>query len=447
MATLDSSIVNIALPTLSKDLNADLGGIKWVVILYLLMITAVLLPMGRLSDHFGRKRFYLMGFSVFTLGSGICALAPSLAGLVVARVVQGLGAAMLMANGPAVITASFPAHERGKGIGVLAMIVSAGLVSGPAIGGFFIHHFGWRSIFLVNIPIGILGIFLGNRFLPSDSPLDRSERWSFDWKGSVLQCILLSSVIFLVDIPRDDQGHQILNGAERVGGAVFLLFLLALFLREERKTNAPVLDLTLFRNRTFLLSSVSSFLTFVAYSCVAVLTPFFLETTLLLPTSRSGMLMSAIPVMIFFIAPVSGRLSDRWGSRGLSAFGAGLAAIGLFGLGGLFGTGGISMGMNSNIVGIWLVILGLALGIFQSPNNSALMGSVPHQKLGVASAIAATTRNLGMVLGTGLSTELFAHFQRRTLDFTDALRTTYSVAGCIAVGSVLVSLGKKRGPI
>src|SRR5687768_13126935 len=181
MATLDSSIVNIALPTLTKTLGSDLYRIKWVVIIYLLVITCLLLPFGRLSDQYGRKGIFQAGFLLFTLASTLCGLSPNLDGLLLFRGLQGVGAAMLMSNGPAIITAAFPSNERGKALGTLAMVVSAGLVTGPSLGGFLITHLGWRSIFLVNLPVGLAGILLAQQFIPKDH--GTRLKAPFDWAG------------------------------------------------------------------------------------------------------------------------------------------------------------------------------------------------------------------------------------------------------------------------
>ena len=200
MATLDSSIVNIALPTLTKELASDLSRVKWVVILYLLTITCLLLPFGRLSDQLGRKRVFQSGYRDFYFWFDSLLVRTRVFSLLVsARVIQAIGASMLMANGPAIITAAFPGDGRGGALGTISMVVSAGLISGPSLGGLLISAFGWRSIFLLNIPIGLIGVFLVQHFLDKD--IEPEGRIPFDWMGAILQSALLISMIVFFDPP------------------------------------------------------------------------------------------------------------------------------------------------------------------------------------------------------------------------------------------------------
>lgn len=441
MATLDSSIVNIALPTLTKVFQTDLYRTKWVVIIYLLVITCLLLPFGRISDQYGRKRVFQWGFLIFTLGSLLCGLSPSLEPLLAARALQGLGAAMLMANGPAVITASFPGNERGKALGTLAMVVSAGLISGPSIGGLLITHLGWKSIFLVNIPVGLAGIFLVQRFVPTD--LIPKSRQRFDWAGAILQMILLLCVIVLFDPPVISVSGSVPFALPRAIMVLVTFMFAALFIKVESDARAPIFDLSLLQNRTFWTANLASLLNFIAYSAVSVLMPFFLEEVLHLSTDKAGLLMTAIPLTIFVVAPVSGRLSDRLGTQELSFAGTLVGAIGLFIMAGAFGLG---IHENTGRAGVILGLcaMGLGTGLFQSPNNNAIMGSVPPNKLGVASALLATVRNLGLVAGTGLATGIFSWRQRVTGDFISALHFTFFVAGVVALGAMGASLGRKK---
>jgi EmrB/QacA subfamily drug resistance transporter len=440
MATLDSSIVNIALPTLTKELSAELFQIKWVVIIYLLVITCLLLPFGRLSDQLGRKRTFQMGYLIFVIGSALCSVSGSLQSLVLCRAFQAIGASLLMVNGPAIITATF-GNERGGALGTLAMVVSAGLISGPSLGGFLISQWGWRSIFWINIPIGLAGVYLVYKWVHPD--LLKRERVPFDWVGAFLQMVLLVSLIILFDPPR----VAISGGAFReiprwliLGVAVAFA---ALFIKVESEVQAPVFDLTLLKNRTFWSSNLASFLTFVAYSSVTVLMPFFLEEVMGLPPHHAGLFMTAIPLMIFVVAPISGRLSDRMSATGLSLSGAFVGAVGLFGMAGVIGPG-----LNKNMDPMWLIAglacMGLSIGLFQSPNNNAIMGSVPFQKLGVASAFLATVRNLGLVIGTGLATAVFSWRRELTGDFVVSLHRTYFVAGVVAIGATIACIGKSR---
>lgn len=440
MATLDSSIVNIALPTLTKTLVTDLYQIKWVVILYLLAITCLLLPFGKLSDLYGRRRIFQLGFLIFVIGSACCGSSSDLSWLLASRFLQGIGASMLMANGPAIITACFPSSERGKALGILAMVVSAGLVSGPSVGGFLITTLGWRSIFWVNIPVGFFGAALVYRFVPAESR--PAKKAPFDWAGALLQMILLVSFIILVDPPMISVSGSIPMTIPRLMIGGLMVLIAAIFYKVESDAQAPVLDFSLLKIRTFSITNLASFLTFVSYSSLSVLMPFFLEEVLHLKPDTAGLFMTAIPLTIFVVAPISGRLSDRLGSRELSFAGSMVGAIGLFIMAGVFG-----LGIYEHVSGVGVILglcsIGLATGLFQSPNNNAMMSVVPTHKLGVASAFLGTVRNLGLVTGTGMATGLFAWRQRVTGDFVQALHFTFFVAGMVAVAAMLVSSARR----
>jgi EmrB/QacA subfamily drug resistance transporter len=440
MATLDSSIVNIALPTLTVQLSASLTQVKWVVIIYLLTITCFLLPFGRISDQFGRKRIFQTGFWVFTLGSILCSFAPSLSWLVAARMVQGLGAAMLMANGPAIITANFPSNERGGALGTLSMVVSAGLISGPSLGGILITAWGWKSIFLVNVPIGFVGIYLVQYFLKEDlGPLAKPR---FDWLGAILQCTLLISIIVLFDPPAISLFGSASHPISRVPLIFFTLGIGAIFVKVESKVPGPLLDLSLLKIRTFWTGNLATLLTFISFSTVTVLMPFFLEQIMAYPTHLAGAYMTSIPLTLLVVAPISGRLSDRLGSRGLSAAGSLVGALTLLTMAGIFGLG-LNSGSSHGMIIFTLCAVGLSIGLFQSPNNNAIMGSVPLSKLGVASALLATVRNLGLVVGTGIATGVFTwRMEISHGDFIQSLHFTQSIAGLIFFVAMFVCLGK-----
>ena len=442
MATLDSSIVNIALPTLTQELSSDLARIKWVVIVYLLVITCLLLPWGRLADQYGRRRVFQLGFALFTGGSLACGLSATLGWLLLSRALQGLGASMLMANGPAIITAAFPSRERGKALGTLSMVVSAGLVAGPASGGFLINHWGWRSIFLVNIPVGILGFFLTRKFIPEDPP--RKASLPFDWAGALLQFLFFLSMIVVVDPPSIS-----ISGGDAISAPRFLMVPLTLllgwlFIRVESQIKAPLFDLSLLKNRTFWSANLASFLIFVSFSAVTVLMPFYLVELLRLDPSQAGLFMTAIPLTILVVAPISGRLSDRFGGRELSMVGAAIGAISLLIMAGAFGVG-LDMASSSTLLIGTLAGLGFSTGLFQSPNNNAIMSVVPPSKLGVASALLATVRNLGLVTGTGLATGIFFWRKQEEGDFVGALHFALAVAGCVAAVAAVISALKPSG--
>jgi EmrB/QacA subfamily drug resistance transporter len=442
MATLDSSIVNIALPTLTREFSASLYKVKWVVIIYLLTITCALLPFGRLSDLWGRKRVFQWGFIVFIVGSALCSFGGSLNWLIGARVLQGLGASMLMANGPAIITQSFPSTERGGALGTLSMVVSAGLISGPSLGGILISTFGWKSIFLINIPIGCTGAYLVHYFLRGDT--GSTHRASFDWMGAILQSAILVFLMIIFDPPSISIAGAAGDKISRWPLSVITALLVWVFIYVESRAQAPLLDLSLLKIKVFWTSNVASLLTFIAFSTVTILMPFYLEKVMGFPTHLAGIFMSTIPLTILIVAPISGRMSDRMGSRGLSSAGSLIGGISLLAMSGFFGEG-LKADTSHLMIVLGLCAIGLAIGLFQSPNNNAIMGSVPLNKLGVASALLATIRNLGLVIGTGLASGVFTW--RMTVtdgDFVRSLHFTVMIAGVVSLFAMVACLAKKR---
>lgn len=444
MATLDASIVNLALPTLTKEFFTDLGQVKWVIIVYHLMITCLLMPFGKLSDLIGRKKVFIFGFLVFTIGSAFCSVSGQLFWLIFSRAFQAVGAAALMANGPAIIASAFPARERGKALGTLAMFVSAGLISGPAIGGFLIQSLGWESIFAVNIPIGIIGILITLRSIPSDSH-KRHHAVPFDWAGALIQSLFL--VLFMVAFDPPDisvSGSQPLSISRWL--ALTLAFIvLGIFIQVESQTDNPLVDFSIFKNRTFFTGTLSLYFIFVAYSAFAVLIPFFLEEVSGYATNRVGVFMTLIPLMILIIAPLSGRLSDRLGSQELSVAGALVAALALFTMAGAFGKGLTEESKPSSII-ILLCSIGIAMGLFQSPNNNAIMGSIPQEKLGTASALVGAMRNLGLVTGAGLATGIFSWNFNLSDEFVPSMQVALMAAAVFGLIATVVSFSKRKTP-
>lgn len=440
MATLDSSIVNIALPTLTKALHTDLRSVKWVIVIYLLTITCTLLPFGRLSDLYGRKPVFKYGFLIFTLGSLFCGLAQSLMTLIFSRILQGLGASMLMSNGPAIITSAFELRSRGKALGILSMVVSAGLVCGPSIGGALITNFDWRSIFLVNLPIGVMGFAFASRILEDSQ--GKENPGPFDFGGAFLLILVLLSFILFVDPPTLTIAGSKPIVISRFSVGILFTFFSFVFIVIQRQVPEPILEFSLFKYRTFWAANLANFMNLASFSALLVLLPFYLEEVMGYSPEHAGYLMSVIPLTVFIVAPISGHLTDIMGSRILSGIGAGVATFSLFYMGGLFGHGLTELTKEPLII-LSLCVCGLSSGLFQSPNNVALMSSIPSDRLGVASAMMATIRNLGLVTGTGLAAKLFSWRHEETGDFVKALQTSLILAGGVAFISVLAVVAKK----
>ena len=398
MATLDASIVNISLPEISLSFHVPLSGtVEWVILGYLIIIAGILLPLGRLADMVGRKLIWLLGLSIFTLSSALCGAAPSLLWLIAFRVLQGVGGAMIMAVSPAMVTSAFPSTERGRALGLNAAVVAIGTSTGPTLGGILTEAFSWRWIFYVNVPIGIIGVMATWRLLKEPMPW-RSGGQRFDLIGAGLLSAGLTGLMLGLSFGEETGWSSgIILGL--LGAAMLLLIV---FYFNEKRIDHPIVDLSLFRNRLFSAAIVSSFLSFLALFAVMFLMPFYLEELLALPTHHAGLILTAVPLTISLVAPLSGWLSDRLGSRLLSSLGMAVGSVGLWFLSRL-------TSQSSVFDIIWpLAVTGLGQALFQSPNNNAIMGSVPQYRLGIASGFLATVRVLGQGFSVALAGAIFA---------------------------------------
>src|SRR6266516_3967621 len=323
MATLDTSIVNISLPTIARYFGVPLNGaIEWVVIAYLVVIAGVLLTTGRLADMIGRKPIWTAGLIIFTVGSAFCGFAPSLVLLIAARALQGLGGAMIMAISPAMLTGAFPASERGKALGLNAVVVALGVSTGPTLGGIITTHLSWRWIFFVNIPIGIIGVILTLRVLKEKM---RWGRGKFDPLGALLLALGLIALTLGLSFGQEWGWSSPLLIANLVIGVLALIVLYIV----ERRVSDPVIDLSLLHNRVFLSANLSLILSFMALFAVSFMLPFYLEELRNFTTEQSGLLLTPLPLTIAIIAPFSGSLADSIGTRWLAAGGLTVACIGL----------------------------------------------------------------------------------------------------------------------
>ncbi|MBN2502100.1 MAG: MFS transporter [Anaerolineales bacterium] len=386
LGTIDGSIVNVALPTLVRELNTDFPTVQWVVLGYLLAQATLMLSVGRMGDMVGKKPVYTIGFVVFTLGSVMCGLAPNVHLLIAFRIFQAIGASMTAALGMAIVTEAFPPNERGKALGIMGTIVSVGIAVGPTIGGMILGVFSWHWIFFVNLPIGIIGIFMVIRFVPNFKPEGRQK---FDFLGAGAMLVSLLSLLLALTL---GQSLGFGNTFILVLFGTFVLFL-GIFIALELRIKQPMIDLRLFRNTLFSINLVTGVMAFIALSGTTILIPFYLENVLGFNPQKVGLLMATIPVFLGVIAPISGSLSDRFGTRPITLIG--LAVL----MGGYFLMSTITA--DTTVLGYILRILpiGLGIGIFQSPNNSAVMGTVPRERLGVASGLLSLSRTLGQTTG------------------------------------------------
>lgn len=395
LATIDGSIVNVALPTLVRELNTDFATVQWVVLSYLLTQATLLLSIGRLGDMIGKKRIYVSGFVVFTVGSVLCGLAPTVAWLVAFRVIQAVGAAMMLALGTAIVTEAFPPQERGRALGLIGASVSVGIVVGPTLGGVLIDALSWHWIFFVNLPIGIIGTLMAIRFVPEFRPAGRQK---FDYLGALTLCISLLALMLSLTV-----GQELGFRDPRIVSlfGVWALFL-ALFILIELRVAQPMIDLRLFRNVLLSVNLVTGLITFLAIAGVFILIPFYLENVLGYSTSRVGLMLAVVPVALGVTAPISGSLSDRFGTRPISVIGLVSLVIGY-----LFMS---TLSAETTVMGYILRLLpiGIGMGIFQSPNNSAIMGAAKRTQLGIVSGLLSITRTLGQVTGIAVSGAVWA---------------------------------------
>ena len=399
MSALDTSVVNIVLPVVNRDFGSDVATIEWVVTIYLLVVSGLLLSFGRLGDLRGNKPIYVFGFALFVTGSALCGQAPNEFSLIGFRAFQALGAAMIFANAPAILTKNFPPEQRGQALGLQGMMTYLGLTVGPSLGGWLTTQFSWRAVFYINIPVGLLALLLSQRVIPLDPPKENVER--FDLAGAAT--FMTGLVLLLLVL---NQGHEWGWTSPLVLSlAVVALLALGVFLFVERRVQMPMLDLSLFRVRLFSAAVTSAVLNYVCLYSVLFLMPFYLIQGRGLSTDQAGLLLTAQPLVMAFAAPLSGTLSDRIGSRLPGTLGMAILAVGLFMLSRLGFTS-----PQSDIV-VWLGVVGLGTGIFVSPNSSALMGAAPQHRQGIAAGILATARNVGMVLGVGLAGAIFTTVQ------------------------------------
>ena len=430
MATLDGSIVNVALPTLARELGASVDLVAWVVLSYSLTLVSLMIAFGAWVSRKGYSFGYKFGFVFFTVGSLICALSHSIYPLIAGRVIQAIGTAMLAAMGPGMVTEVFPTQERGRGMGFMTMMVSAGLMTGPPLGGFLLSLWSWQSIFLINLPIGAIGLVFTFRYFKLLKP--RTDRKMPPIRGSVAASVALLSAMVLTSIFSDFPLADF-----RIWGLALLgIMAVFVFYRSESNPATALLGPEIFHNRQFITSIVAMLCFFMAFSGVLVLVPFYLEQIKNLTPKTVGLFLMILPVSMFVTAPLSGRVSDRIGFRLLTSLGM------IVLIGGLIMLSGLSAVTSTVYIIISLLLAGIGNGIFNTPNSSALMGSVTPPQRPVASGILGTTRNVGMSFGIALATGLFAFYHGRYLSFlgeSDAFISAYH--NIIYVSIVIAAVG------
>ncbi|MFI5259025.1 MAG: MFS transporter [Candidatus Limnocylindrales bacterium] len=390
MASLTSGTLIIALPDILRDLHTDIFSLLWIVVGYTLVATVLVLNAGRVADMVGRARSYTLGFAIFTVASVLCALAPNATQLIAWRLVQGVGGALLMANATALVTDAFPRPELGRALGINAMVIGAGAIMGPILGG-WLTGFGWRTVFWFNVPIGLAGVVAAGLILVEQVRHD--GRVEIDWVGSVLYFVGLMGLMISLAFG----GVYGWTTWWVVGGFVAFVAAAPIFLWVEAHHHAPLLDLSLFRDRLFAMGNLTGFLNAIARNGVLFLLVFYLQGARGEDPVTAGLMLAPLAIGLIVLSPISGILADRYGSRALATGGMVITGVGLAGL----------MTLDTTTpywqLAFWQLVVGAGSGIFNSPNTSAVMGVVPPSKRGAGAGTRMMLMQSGFVVSIALA--------------------------------------------
>jgi EmrB/QacA subfamily drug resistance transporter len=398
MGQVDSSITQLLLPRLEREFGASLSTVSWVAVAYLLAMAAFMPIFGRLADMLGRKLLYTGGFLLFVLGSAFCGLAPSLPVLIAFRVLQAIGAALLSSNSVAIIVTAAGSEHRGRALGIQSAAQAIGLSVGPALGGLVLDTLGWQWVFWINVPVGLVGAIVGWLVIPQTTDLPQDSR--FDWKGALLIVPALTALMALVN-----DGHAWgLVSPLFLGGALLAMILLAWFVGAEHHAVVPLIDLKLFRSAAFVGGNIAGLLSYAILFGLMFLMPFMFVRAYGTSALEAGLRLTMVPLVLGAIAPVGGGLYDKLGPRVLTVSGMLICIAGLLLL---FATmDGTSADLS--LVMLALAIFGLGLGLFISPNNSAIMGAAPAELTGEAGGLLNVMRSLGTSVGIAASSALLS---------------------------------------
>jgi EmrB/QacA subfamily drug resistance transporter len=438
----DSGVVNVGLPVIASQFKVSIDSVQWITSINLLIMSALLPILGTLADNFGRRKIYNLGFFVISIFTLLCGFAVNLPMLIVMRILQAIGGAMVMANGMAIVTENYPPNQRGKNIGLLATTMAIGSIAGPPIGGLVIGLWGWRTVFYLTFIVSMAGFIASYFSIPRDKKV-KSEQFRFDYFGSVLLVLAIITFIYgFSNASKFGWGSPLVYGSV----AIFALSLVIFIIYEKRKKQ-PVMDLSLFKNWTFSSSVIASLISFITMYSPTVLIPFYFQKVLGFSTGESGLYMMAFPIAMAVISPFSGALSDKIGSVALTSTGLIINGIALILL--------ANSTLNTPVIMIliYLALMGLSLGLFQSPNNSCIMGAVPKNKLGAANGITQLVKNLGMVIGIAFSVALFTAFLGNGTEnygsrFVQSADKVYYIAAVLSFAGAAISgiRNKKKQP-
>ena len=398
LVIVDQTILNLALPNLAQSLDASLAELEWTIIAYAITLTVLVPVFGRISDVLGRKRLFIAGVILFTSASLAAGLSPTILWLIIFRIVQGGGGALITANVLAIITDVFPPGKRGAAMGIQAIIISAGGAFGPTLGGLLITHLSWRAVFFINVPLGIIATAVAIRVLPSLKSQRRME--PVDWRGASLLVVGLGAALF--GVTKGPEWGWASPGVLGLSGAGIAI--IAGFFLWESRTRFPLIDLALLRIPAFAAGQIAGFLALVSLAALNILIPFYWQSLRGFSAQKAGLLLLPIPITIAVISPFAGRLSDRFGARGIATAGLLFVVLSLF-LSSLLGaTTPIPMVMGA------ISLFGVGMALFTTPNNSGVMSSVPADRRGVAAGLLGMGRYAGQSIGIAFVASVFAIF-------------------------------------
>jgi len=434
LSSLGTSIANVALPTLAQAFAASFQQVQWVVLAYLLAITTLIVSVGRLGDITGRRRLLLGGTLLFTIASLLCGIAPTLWLLIGARAAQGLGAAILMALTMAFVGETVPKEKTGSAMGLLGTMSAIGTAFGPSLGGFLISGFGWRSIFFINLPLGLLAFLLAWRYLPIDRKVPNTERPGFDPVGMLLLALTLAAYALGMTMGRGSFGllNMALLFAAVVGAGLFAL--------AEAKTASPLIRLEMFRNPLLTAGFTMSILVTTVVMATLVVGPFYLSGALALDAARVGLVMSSGPIVAALTGMPAGRIADRFGAQRMSIVGLIVMAVGCS----ILPMVPMSFGVAGYMAPLVVITAGYAL--FQAANNTAVMTNIRPEQRGVVSGMLNLSRNLGLITGASVMGTVFAIGSATTNIMTArpeavaaGMRTTFAVAAVLIVAALAIA--------
>ena len=439
LSSLGTSVANVALPTLAQAFAATFQDVQWVVLAYLLAITTLIVGVGRLGDTVGRRRLLLAGFFIFTVASVLCGAAPTLWLLVSARAAQGVGAAVMMALTLAFVGETVPKEKTGGAMGLLATMSAIGTALGPSLGGILIAGLGWRAIFLVNLPLGLLTLLLAHRSLPVDRRMPKADRAGFDHLGTLLLALTLAAYALAMTMGRGSFGplNIVLLSAAGLG--------VSLFIRAERRAASPLIRLAMFCDRALSAGLAIGVLVATVMMATLVVSPFYLSGALGFDPALVGLVVSVGPLVVALTGVPAGRMTDRFGAERMTI--VGLAAIGVGSF--VLSTMPMTLGVPGYVAA--LVVLTAGYALFQTANNTDVMADVSRDQRGVVSGMLNLSRNLGLVTGASLMGAVFA-YASGTADVTTAhpdavaagMRTAFAIAAILMAGALFIAIASRR---